>query len=53
MPECAQIKTILNMHRVPNMPNFWIWQNSEYGRVFNMLALHSVLNMPEYVLTEI
>ena len=26
--------------------------NSEYGRVLNMRALHSVLNMPEYALTE-
>ena len=25
---------------------------SEYGRVLNMRALHSVLNMPEYALTE-
>ena len=26
--------------------------NFEYGRVLNMRALHSVLNMPEYALTE-
>ena len=25
-----------------------IWQSSEYGRVLNMRALHSILNMPEY-----
>ena len=30
------------------MPIFWIWQGSENGRVLNMRALHSVLNMPEY-----
>ena len=28
-----------------------IWQNSEYDRVLNMTALHSVLNIPEYALT--
>ena len=28
-----------------------ICQNSEYGRVLIMLALHSVLNIPEFVLT--
>ena len=28
-------------------------KSSEYGRVLNMLALHSVLNMPEYALTEL
>ena len=28
-----------------------IWQSSEYGRALNMLALHSILNMPEYALT--
>ena len=27
-------------------------QSFEYGRVLNMLALKSVLDMPEYVLTE-
>ena len=26
--------------------------SSEYGRVPNMRALHSVLNMPEYALTD-
>ena len=40
------------MRSVLNMPNFWIWQSSEYGRVFNVRPLHSVLNIPEYVLTE-
>ena len=29
-----------------------ICQKSEYGRVLIVLALHSVLNLPEYVLTE-
>ena len=33
---------------VLNMPKFCIWQSSESGRVLNMQALHSVLNMPEY-----
>ena len=28
------------------------WKSSEYGRVLNMLALYSVLDMPEYALTE-
>ena len=35
-----------------NMPDFWIWQNFEYGRVLCMQALNSILNMPEYDLTE-
>ena len=26
--------------------------NSEYGRILNMRTLYSVLNMPEYALTE-
>ena len=38
------------MSRVLNMPKFWIWQSSEYGRVPDMPPLHSVLNMPEYAL---
>ena len=29
-----------------------ICQNCEYGRVLNMQASHSVLNIPEYVMTE-
>ena len=35
------------------MPKFWLWQSSKYGRVFNMRALLSVLNMPEYALIEL
>ena len=35
-----------------NMSKFWLWQTFEYGRVLNMRALRSVLNMPEYVLAE-
>ena len=27
-------------------------QSSEYGRILNMLALHIILDMPEYTLTE-
>ena len=41
-----------SMPRVLNMPKFWIWQNSEYDRVLNLWVLHSLLNMPEYVLAE-
>ena len=55
MPEYASIclyKQILNMSCVPNMPKFWIWESSEYGRALNMLVLHSLLDMPEYALTE-
>ena len=37
----------------PKYAKFWIWQSSEYGWVLNMRALHSVLNMPEYALTEL
>ena len=40
------------MSQVLNMPKFWISQNSEYDSVLTMWALHSVLNMPEYALTE-
>ena len=40
------------MAQVLNMPKFWLWESSGYGRVLNMRALHSVLNMPEYALTE-
>ena len=40
----------LNIPRVINMPKFW--QSSEYGRVLNMRALHNVLNMSEYGMTE-
>ena len=35
------------------MPKFWIFQSSEHGRFLNMRALQSVLNMPEYALTDI
>ena len=41
------------MSRVLNMPKFWIWQSSKYDSVLNMQALHSVLNMPEYALSEL
>ena len=44
--------SLLNMPRVLNIPKFWIWPSSECGKVLNMLALHSVLNMPDYALTE-
>ena len=40
------------MPRVLNMPKFWISQSFEYGSLLNMRALHSVINMPEYALTE-
>ena len=53
MSECAYINRILNTPRVPNMPEFLIWQSSEYGRVLNVRALNNVLNMPEYALTEL
>ena len=55
MPEYASIclyKQILNMPCVLNMPKFWIWQGSEYGRALNMLALYSLLDMLEYALAE-
>ena len=50
MPEYAQINKILNMLQVLNVPKFRIWQSSEYVRVVDMQALHSVLSMPEYAL---
>ena len=53
MPECAYISRILNMPWVLNMPKFRIWKSSEYRKVLNMLAIYSVLNMPEYALTEL
>ena len=36
----------------PKYAKFWIWQSSECGRVLIMQALHSVLNIPEYILIE-
>ena len=50
MPEYAYISRILS--RILDLPKFWVSQNSLYRRVLNLQALHSVLNMPEYVLTE-
>ena len=38
---------------VLNMPKFRIRQSSEYARVLTMRMLHSILNMPEYALTEL
>ena len=56
MPEYAWIyaylNRILNMPWVLSMPKFLIWYSSEFGRVLNMLVLHSILNMQEYALTE-
>ena len=46
MPKCAYINMVLNMPHILNR------QSAEYGRVPNMRALHSVLNVPEYALTE-
>ena len=40
------------MPRILNMPKFFVWQSSKYGRVLNILALHNILDMPEYALTE-
>ena len=55
MPDCAYIKSILNMPqagpkfvKVLNMA-----KSSEYGKALNMRALHSVLNTSEYALTEL
>ena len=33
-----------------NIP--WIWESSQYGKVLNMWALCSALNMAEYALTD-
>ena len=46
------LNEVLNMPQVLNMSNFWIWQNSEYGRALNKWELHRVLNMSEYALKE-
>ena len=53
MPECAYTNRILNMPWFLNMPKFWICLSSEYGRLFNMRALHSVLIMQENALKEV
>ena len=43
------------MSLVLNMPEFWIYQGSEYAscfeynRVLNMTVLHRIQNMPDYV----
>ena len=43
----------LNIPRVQNIAKFWIWQISKYDSALNRWqAIHSVLNMPEYALTE-
>ena len=47
MPECAYISRTLNMPGLESMSKFWIWQSSAYGRVFNMRALHSILDISE------
>ena len=47
MPEYAYINMVLNMPRILN-----IKQNFEYGRILNIRALRSFLNMLEYALTE-
>ena len=52
IPEYAYTKGILNLLGVLNMQKFWISQSFEYSRVFNVRALHIVLNIPEYALTE-
>ena len=49
MPQCTNVTTILNMPRVLNMQKC---KTSDYDRVLKMLALHSVLDMPEYALIE-
>ena len=36
------------MSWVLNMPKFWKWQSSIYGRVLKMQTLHIVLSMSEY-----
>ena len=41
------------MPRILNILEFWIWKNPENGEVLNMLALHNVLNILEYALTEV
>ena len=45
-------KQVLNVTRNLNMPKFWILQTFEYGRILHMQVLHSILNMPEYALSE-
>ena len=35
------------MPGLKSMSKFWIWQSSAYGRVFNMRALHSILDISE------
>ena len=47
MPECAYISRVLNMPGLESMSKFWIWQRSAYGRVFNMRALHSILDISD------
>ena len=41
-------KKIFYMSLVLNMAKFLIWHSSEYGRILNIQALHSVVNIPEY-----
>ena len=50
---CLNIPRCTYKNRILNMRKFWIRQVSEYVRVFNIPALHSVLNIREYVLAEL
>ena len=50
--EYAWINRILKMSWGLNMTKFLTRLNSVYCRVLDMRALYSVLNMPEYILTE-
>ena len=52
MYEYAEVCRILNMPPVLKMPNFCLWESSEYGRGLNMWAWHKVLNIPAYALAE-
>ena len=53
MPDYAYINRILNTPGVLKLPQLWICESCEYGRVLIMQALHSLQNIPEYSLIEL
>ena len=44
---CRKYDRVLNMRRDTIKEEFWIFQDSVYGRFLRMQALHKALHMPE------
>ena len=41
----SQLDRVLSIPQFQNMPEFWIYLGSEYGRVLNMPGLHSMIDI--------